>query len=201
MGCLRSCESSASSRSNGPRSSKPRNKPAPHVSEILEVGFKIAHCAVVLLTPDDEARVRDEFRLPDDPEYEWKLSPQPRPNVLFEAGMAMAHFPDRTVLCKSAGIARSPTSQAYTRSGRQFYRETQRPGQAPQARGLRHYRPQLEHRVADRCGFFGREPSVCEWLVDVTLDQFQPTGTRGEKVEREARVTLHDLDDVKPAKL
>src|ERR1039458_6511214 len=72
--------------------------PAPHINEILQTGFKIAHAAVVLMTPDDEARLRQEFRAPDDPPYESDLYPQPRPNVLFEAGMAMAHFPNRTVL-------------------------------------------------------------------------------------------------------
>jgi predicted nucleotide-binding protein len=72
--------------------------PTPHINEILRVGFKFANSAVVLLTPDDEARVREEFRMPDDSEYERKLTPQPRQNVLFEAGMAMAYFPDRTVL-------------------------------------------------------------------------------------------------------
>jgi predicted nucleotide-binding protein len=72
--------------------------PSPHINEILKVGFKISNSAVVLLTPDDEARAREEFRQLDDPDYERTLSPQPRPNVLFEAGMAMAHFPDRTVL-------------------------------------------------------------------------------------------------------
>ena len=72
--------------------------PAPHIDEILKAGFRIATSAVVLLTPDDEARVREEFQQEDDPEYERTLSPQPRPNVLFEAGMAMAHFPKRTVL-------------------------------------------------------------------------------------------------------
>lgn len=75
--------------------------PSPQITEILKVGFKIAHSAVVLLSPDDEARLREEFRTPDDPEYEIKLSPQPRPNVLFEAGMAIASFPDRTVLVQA----------------------------------------------------------------------------------------------------
>jgi len=75
--------------------------PSPHIDEILRVGFKIAHSAVVLLSPDDEARLREEFLTPDDPEYESKLSPQPRPNVLFEAGMALASFPQRTVLIQA----------------------------------------------------------------------------------------------------
>ena len=74
------------------------NNPSPHINEILKTGFRMATCAVVLLTPDDEARLLEEFHLPDDPDYEKNLSPQPRPNVLFEAGMAMAHFPDKTVL-------------------------------------------------------------------------------------------------------
>ena len=72
--------------------------PTPHINEILKAGFKLANSAVIMLTPDDEARVREEFQQPDDPEYERILSPQPRPNVLFEAGMAMAYFPEKTVL-------------------------------------------------------------------------------------------------------
>jgi len=72
--------------------------PAPHIAEILEKGFSIAQAAVVLLTPDDEARLRDEFRSITDAPEEAVLTPQPRPNVLFEAGMAMAKFPKATVL-------------------------------------------------------------------------------------------------------
>ena len=74
--------------------------PAPHIAEILTTGFRMAHAAIVLLTPDDEARLREELRKPSDPDYESDLLPQPRPNVLFEAGMAMAHFPNRTVLVR-----------------------------------------------------------------------------------------------------
>jgi predicted nucleotide-binding protein len=80
------------------------NNPAPHINEILKAGFKMANAAVVLLTPDEEARVRESFRYEDDPKFEGELSPQPRPNVLFEAGMAMAHFPERTVLVQVGWI-------------------------------------------------------------------------------------------------
>jgi len=73
-------------------------KPSPHISEILEVGFRTARAALVLLTSDDEARLRPEFRGPNDPLFEQDLMPQPRPNVLFEAGMAWARFPNSTVL-------------------------------------------------------------------------------------------------------
>ena len=71
---------------------------APHIFEILETGFSIAQAAVVLLTPDDEARLRDEFHKTTDPPYEKDLTPQPRPNVIFEAGIAMSRFPRSTVL-------------------------------------------------------------------------------------------------------
>jgi len=71
--------------------------PAPHINEILKVGFRIAQAAIVLFTPDDEARLKAELRKVDDPPYESELYPQPRLNVVFEAGMAIAWFPNQTV--------------------------------------------------------------------------------------------------------
>jgi predicted nucleotide-binding protein len=60
---------------------------------------------VVLLTPDDEAKLKDEFfKSRSDPRSEIKLSGQPRPNVLFEAGMAFGHHPDNTVIVQVGKI-------------------------------------------------------------------------------------------------
>jgi len=59
---------------------------------------------VVLLTPDDEARLRPALQNPDDPANELNFTPQARPNVLFEAGMALAYHPDRTVLVEIGHI-------------------------------------------------------------------------------------------------
>jgi len=73
-------------------------KAAPYVGEVLERAFEQAAAVVVVLTPDDEARLRDEFQDEDDPGYERELTSQARPNVLFEAGMAFGIHPDRTVL-------------------------------------------------------------------------------------------------------
>jgi predicted nucleotide-binding protein len=52
----------------------------------------------VLFTPDDEAHLRDQFRGANEPAYETELTGQARPNVLFEAGMAMGRNPDRTII-------------------------------------------------------------------------------------------------------
>ena len=73
-------------------------KPSPYVGEVLDAAFSQAQAVVVLMTPDDEARLREPFRKADDPQYEIELTPQARPNVLFEAGMAMGRDPNRTVL-------------------------------------------------------------------------------------------------------
>jgi predicted nucleotide-binding protein len=73
-------------------------KAAPYVGEILETGFAIAQAAVVLFTPDDEAKLREEFWGEKEPSYETELTGQARLNVLFEAGMAMGLYPNRTVL-------------------------------------------------------------------------------------------------------
>lgn len=73
-------------------------KGSPFVGEILETAFKSAQAVVVIISGDDEAKLRKEFLLDSDPNYEKKFTPQARPNVLFEAGMAFGFHPDRTIL-------------------------------------------------------------------------------------------------------
>lgn len=73
-------------------------KGAPFVGEVLNAAFRQAAAVVVLLTPDDEARLKSEFLKPSDPNYERELTGQARPNVLFEAGRAFGSHPDSTIL-------------------------------------------------------------------------------------------------------
>ena len=79
-------------------------KPSPYIGEILNAAFSRAHAVVVLLTPDDEARLREPFRSDNDPLHETQLTGQARPNVLFEAGMAMGRSQDRTVLVELGAL-------------------------------------------------------------------------------------------------
>lgn len=68
----------------------------PSVADVVSALFSEAQAVVVVLTPDDEARtIRPMDR---DPPFERVLTGQPRPNVLFEAGMALASHPTRTVV-------------------------------------------------------------------------------------------------------
>jgi predicted nucleotide-binding protein len=70
---------------------------SPYIGQVLDTAFDAAQAVVVLLTPDDVAYLRSEYASgEDDPE----IVPlaQARPNVLFEAGMAMGRDLKRTVL-------------------------------------------------------------------------------------------------------
>jgi Predicted nucleotide-binding protein containing TIR-like domain len=70
---------------------------SPYIGQVLDTAFDAAQAIVVLLTPDDVAYLRTEYSSgEDDPEIE-PLA-QARPNVLFEAGMAMGRDAKRTVL-------------------------------------------------------------------------------------------------------
>jgi predicted nucleotide-binding protein len=79
-------------------------KPMPYIGEILDAAFSHAHAIVVLLTPDDEARLREPFTVPGDPPHELELTGQARPNVLFEAGMAMSRDSERTILVELGNL-------------------------------------------------------------------------------------------------
>jgi predicted nucleotide-binding protein len=79
-------------------------RPNPYVGEVLDAAFARAQTVVVLMTPDDEARLREPFREPDDPAHETASTPQARPNVLFEAGMAMGRDENRVVLVEFGAL-------------------------------------------------------------------------------------------------
>lgn len=88
-------------------------KASPYVGEVLETAFSKAQAVVALLTPDDEARLKTEFRRPSDPDFEKTLTGQARPNVLFEAGMAFGTHPNQTVIVEVGDLR--PFSDTYGR--------------------------------------------------------------------------------------
>lgn len=71
---------------------------SPYIAEVLKKGFSEAKAIIVLFTPDDEGRLKEEFRKKEDPSYETELSAQARQNVVFEAGMALGYCAKRTIL-------------------------------------------------------------------------------------------------------
>ncbi|MDY7001848.1 MAG: nucleotide-binding protein [Thermodesulfobacteriota bacterium] len=79
-------------------------KGSPYLGEIVEAGLSHTQATVVLLTGDDDVRLKKDFIKDDDPDHEKNLTPQPRPNVLLEAGMAFGKHPERTILVKLGTI-------------------------------------------------------------------------------------------------
>jgi predicted nucleotide-binding protein len=75
-------------------------RPSPYIGEILDAGLAAAQAIVILFTPDEDVRLRDDLAGdggPDDGQ-------QPRPNVIFEAGMAMGRAADRTVIVEMGAV-------------------------------------------------------------------------------------------------
>lgn len=71
-------------------------KGSPYIGDVLTVAFSQAQAVVVLQTPDDVAHLHESLTYPGDPDTSPQM--QPRPNVLFEAGMALARDEDRTII-------------------------------------------------------------------------------------------------------
>jgi len=81
-----------------PQIVKEIEKPNPYIGEVLDKGFSMSQATVILMTPDDEAKLKIEFVKDTDPNFESELTPQPRQNVLIEVGMALGKFPERTII-------------------------------------------------------------------------------------------------------
>jgi hypothetical protein len=78
------------------------NKPSPYIGQVLDAAFGAAQAVVVLQTPDDVAHLHESLTYEGDPECDPQM--QPRPNVLFEAGMAMGRDENRTVIVELGKI-------------------------------------------------------------------------------------------------
>lgn len=72
---------------------KASGEASPFIGKVLETAFTSAQAVIVLFTPDEHVALRKDLK---GGAHAWRL--QARPNVLFEAGMAFATHPKRTVL-------------------------------------------------------------------------------------------------------
>ncbi|SDT10959.1 Predicted nucleotide-binding protein containing TIR-like domain-containing protein [Friedmanniella luteola] len=77
-------------------------KGSPYIGDVLNVAFGQAQAVVVLQTPDDVAHLHESLTFPGDADTSPQM--QPRPNVLFEAGMALARDEDRTIIVELGQI-------------------------------------------------------------------------------------------------
>ena len=72
-------------------------KASPYIGEVLDAAFDHAQAVVVVMTPDEVAYLDRQWAAgPEDDQI--SPAPQARPNVLFEAGMALGRNPDHTLL-------------------------------------------------------------------------------------------------------
>lgn len=76
----------------------------PYTGDVIAAGMGISDAVVVLLTPDDLGKLKEDFVTADDRAQERDLTGQPRMNVIFEAGMAMARDRSKTVLVEIGKI-------------------------------------------------------------------------------------------------
>lgn len=78
---------------------------SPYVGEVIVEGMKQAQAVVILLTPDEQVTLRPELAHgSSDPDLASQF--QPRPNVIFEAGIALALDEKRSILVE-VGTQRS----------------------------------------------------------------------------------------------
>ena len=70
----------------------------PWTLDVIDTAMAKVQAVVILFSPDDEARLKEEFCNKNEKRSEGKLKGQPRPNVIFEAGLAFGKHPEKTLL-------------------------------------------------------------------------------------------------------
>src|SRR5580700_2028241 len=79
-------------------------KATPYLNEVIEAALRVAQAIVLLMTPDNEARLRkglwDDNATEEEKEYKF----YPRQNVVYEAGMAFGLARDRAIIIKPRDV-------------------------------------------------------------------------------------------------
>lgn len=70
----------------------------------MDVGLSLADAVLVLLTPDDIVRLRPDLLRPSDGEEGRNERGQPGPNVSYEAEMAQAKAPHRSLMVSIGAV-------------------------------------------------------------------------------------------------
>lgn len=73
-------------------------KTNPDILDAVDKAMAKVQAVVIMFTPDDEARLREELWKKGESAAEKKLRGQARPNVLFEAGLALGLHREKTIL-------------------------------------------------------------------------------------------------------
>lgn len=90
-----------------PAASRATGNTSPTTAEVIEAGMREAHAIVVLFTPDDLGKCKDQFlEGPHDGGDEREFTGQARLNVIFEAGIAWGQYRPQTVLVEIGYIRR-----------------------------------------------------------------------------------------------
>jgi predicted nucleotide-binding protein len=71
---------------------------APAMADVVAGAPHLAQATLVLLSPDDIVELHSDLALAGDARHERDRGAQARPNVLFELGMALMAYPDKTVI-------------------------------------------------------------------------------------------------------
>ncbi len=76
----------------------------PYIGDILDKVLAQAGALVVLLSPEDMVRLHPDLTPKSEAKTEGKTQLQARPNVLFEAGLALGAHPNKTILVQVGTI-------------------------------------------------------------------------------------------------
>lgn len=77
---------------------KVRGAGTPFIGQVLDAVFEQAQALVVLLSPDDDVQLKPQFVGANERKTEGRRQSQPRANVIFEAGMALARHEEKTIM-------------------------------------------------------------------------------------------------------
>jgi predicted nucleotide-binding protein len=70
----------------------------PDIGNIIETAMARVQAVVVMFSPDELANLKEQFWGGDDKHGDGKPAGQARPNVIFEAGLALGAHPEKTVI-------------------------------------------------------------------------------------------------------